>query len=202
MHGLTSRQRQILDYIGEHLRATGYPPTRSEIAAHMGFKSVNSAEEHLRALARKGAIEIAPGASRGIRIPDAAPAGLPIIGQVAAGAPILAEESIADYSKVSGELFSPRADYLLTVKGDSMIGIGIYEGDLLAVHKTAEANTGAIVVARIEDEVTVKRLRAKPASHLVQLVAENPRVAPIEVDLRRDRFSIEGISVGVIRLGL
>ena len=199
MHGLTARQGQILEFIREHLSDTGYPPTRSEIASRMGFKSVNSAEEHLRALARKGAIELAPGASRGIRIPAPKPASLPIIGQVAAGSPILAEESIADYSEVPGDIFSPRADYLLTIKGDSMIGIGIYEDDLLAVHKTSEAGNGDIVVARIEDEVTVKRLRGKNSGHMLELVAENPSIPPIEVDLRRDRFDIEGISVGVIR---
>ena len=202
MHGLTSRQGQILEFIRGHLRDTGYPPTRSEIASHMGFRSVNSAEDHLRALARKGAIEMAPGASRGIRIPQHTPSGLPIIGQVAAGSPILAQESIADYSQVPGDMFSPRADYLLTVKGNSMIGIGIYEDDLLAVNKTAEARSGDIIVARIEDDVTVKRLRKTASSHLLELVAENPDIAPIKVDLRRERFSIEGVSVGVIRLGL
>jgi len=202
MHGLTARQEQILDFIRGHLRDTGYPPTRSEIAGHMGFRSVNSAEEHLRALERKGAIEMAPGASRGIRIPEQTSAGLPIIGQVAAGSPILAEESVADYSEVPGNMFSPCADYLLTVKGDSMIGIGIFEDDLLAVHKTAEARNGDIVVARIEDEVTVKRLRRGDSRHRLELVAENPQIAPIEVDLRRDRCEIEGVSVGVIRLGV
>ncbi|MCY3565253.1 MAG: transcriptional repressor LexA [Gammaproteobacteria bacterium] len=201
MHGLTTRQQEVLDFIRGHLRNPGYPPTRSEIARHMGFRSVNAAEEHLRALERKGAIEMAPGASRGIRIPEQTFAGLPIIGQVAAGSPILAEESVADYSEVPGNMFSPRADYLLTVKGDSMIGIGIFEDDLLAVHKTAEARNGDIVVARIEDEVTVKRLRRNGSRHRLELVAENPQVAPIEVDLRRDRFEIEGVSVGVIRLG-
>ncbi len=202
MHGLTSRQRQILDFVRGHLRDTGYPPTRSEIASHMGFRSVNSAEDHLRALARKGAIEMMPGASRGIRIPADSPPGLPIIGQVAAGSPILAQESIADYSEVPGEMFSPRADYLLTVRGNSMIGIGIYENDLLAVHKTAEASDGDIVVARIADDVTVKRLRKTGAAHRLELVAENPDIAPIEVDLRREDFAVEGVSVGVIRLGL
>ena len=199
MHGLTNRQGQILEFIRGHLRDTGYPPTRSEIAGHMGFRSVNSAEEHLRALARKGAIEMMPGASRGIRIPADAPPGLPIIGQVAAGSPILAEESIADYSEVPGDMFSPRADYLLAVKGDSMIGIGIYEDDLLAVHKTAEARDGEIIVARINGEVTVKRLRGAGSSRRLELVAENPAVAPIKVDPRREDFAIEGVSVGVIR---
>ncbi|MCY4182150.1 MAG: transcriptional repressor LexA [Gammaproteobacteria bacterium] len=202
MHGLTSRQGEVLAFIRGHLRETGYPPTRSEIAGHMGFRSVNSAEEHLRALARKGAIEMSPGASRGIRIPAPEPAGLPIIGQVAAGAPILAAESIADHSAVPGEMFSPRADYLLTVKGDSMIGIGIFDNDLLAVHRTVEARDGDIIVARIGDEVTVKRLRRGKSPSRLRLVAENPAVAPIEVDLGRNDFAIEGISVGVIRLGL
>ncbi len=202
MQGLTSRQAQILDFIREHLRDSGYPPTRSEIAGRMGFRSANSAEEHLRALARKGAIEMAPGTSRGIRVPAQPPLGLPIIGQVAAGSPILSEASIADYSAVPGDMFSPRADYLLVVKGESMIGIGICEDDLLAVRKTAEAGHGDIVVARIEDEVTVKRLRASGSRHLLELAAENPRIAPIKVDLRRDRCSIEGVGVGIIRLGL
>ena len=202
MHGLTSRQGQVLEFIRGHLRDTGYPPTRSEIAGHMGFRSVNSAEEHLRALARKGAIEMSPGASRGIRIPESAPPGLPIIGQVAAGAPILATASIADYSAVPGEMFSPRADYLLTVKGDSMSGIGIFEDDLLAVHRSSEARDGDIIVARIDDEVTVKRLRRNASGRRLQLVAENPAIAPIEVDLARNDFAVEGVSVGVIRLGL
>ncbi len=199
MQELTKRQAQILEFIRAQLRETGFPPTRSEIASHMGYRSVNSAEEHLRALARKGCIEIAPGVSRGIRISAQSPAGLPIVGQVAAGSPILAQESIADYSPVPAALFSPRADYLLTVKGDSMIGAGIYEDDLLAVHQSSLARNGDIVVARIGYEVTVKRLRETDSRHLLELVAENSAVAPIQVDLRRESFAIEGVGVGVVR---
>ena len=196
---LTTRQQEILDFIKDYLNDTGFPPTRSEIAEKMGFKSPNAAEEHLRALARKGAIEMMPGTSRGIRLPISEQLGLPIIGQVAAGSPILAEESIADYCDVPPDLFNPAADYLLTVKGTSMIDVGIYEGDLLAVHKTTRANNGDIIVARLGEEVTVKRLQTTRSKHRIQLVAENPDFAPIEVDLRSQPFDIEGVSVGVIR---
>lgn len=199
MHKLTARQEQILDYIKDYLAETGFPPTRSEIAQEMGFKSPNAAEEHLRALARKGAIEMISGTSRGIRLPISEQLGLPIIGQVAAGSPILAEESIADYCEIPPDMFSPSADYLLTVKGTSMVDVGIYEDDLLAVHKTDRANNGDIVVARIEDEVTVKRLETTRSKYKLNLIAENPDFAPIEVDVRNQDFAIEGISVGVIR---
>ncbi len=196
---LTTRQEEILDFIKQYLTETGFPPTRSEIAEQMGFRSPNAAEEHLRALARKGAIEMLPGTSRGIRLPISEQLGLPIIGQVAAGSPILAEESIADYCNIPPEMFTPSADYLLTVKGTSMIDVGIYEGDLLAVHKTTRANNGDIIVARLGEEVTVKRLQTTRSRHRIQLVAENPDFAPIEVDLRSQPFDIEGVSVGVIR---
>ncbi|MCH1598803.1 MAG: transcriptional repressor LexA [Pseudomonadales bacterium] len=199
MHKLTGRQEQILGYIKDYLQETGFPPTRSEIAQEMGFKSPNAAEEHLRALARKGAIEMLPGTSRGIRLPINEQLGLPIIGQVAAGSPILAEESIADYCDIPPDMFSPQADYLLTVKGTSMIDVGIFEDDLLAVHKTDRANNGDIVVARIDDEVTVKRLETSRSKYKVTLIAENPDFSPIEVDMRNSDFAIEGISVGVIR---
>ena len=199
MHKLTERQEQILDYIRDYLADTGFPPTRAEIAQEMGFKSPNAAEEHLRALARKGAIEILPGTSRGIRLPISEQLGLPIVGQVAAGSPILAEESIADYCDIPPDLFSPRADYLLAVKGTSMINVGIYEDDLLAVHKTDNARNGDIVVARVDDEVTVKRFERSRNNHKVKLLAENPEYEPIEVDLRNRDFAIEGVSVGVIR---
>ncbi len=199
MNKLTSRQEQILDYIKSYLQETGFPPTRSEIAEEMGFKSPNAAEEHLRALARKGAIEMLPGTSRGIKLPINEQLGLPIIGQVAAGSPILAEESIDSYCEVPPDMFNPSADYLLTVKGTSMVDIGIYEDDLLAVHKTDRANNGDIVVARIEDEVTVKRLETSRSKYKLRLIAENPDFSPIEVDMRNQDFSIEGISVGVIR---
>ncbi|HAT58948.1 MAG TPA: LexA repressor [Gammaproteobacteria bacterium] len=199
MNRLTGRQEQILDYIRDYLAETGFPPTRSEIAQEMGFRSPNAAEGHLRALARKGAIEMLPGTSRGIRLPISEQLGLPIVGQVAAGSPILAEESIADYCDVPPDLFSPRADYLLAVKGTSMVDVGIYEDDLLAVHKTDQARSGDIVVARVDDEVTVKRLETSRSKHKVTLIAENPDFEPIEVDVRLNDFAIEGISVGVIR---
>ena len=199
MKDLTIRQQQILNYIKDHLSLTGFPPTRSDIANEMGFKSPNAAEDHLRALARKGAIEIVPGTSRGIRLPINEQLGLPIIGQVAAGFPILAEESISGYSEVPSNFFTPSADYLLTVKGSSMVEIGIYEDDLLAVHKTDQAISGDIIVARIEDEVTVKRFEFEKGSSTVKLIAENSGFAPIIVNLEDRDFSIEGISVGVIR---
>jgi repressor LexA len=202
MHKLTSRQAEILGYIKDYLQDTGFPPTRLEIAQEMGFKSPNAAEEHLRALARKGAIEMLPGTSRGIRLPISEQLGLPIIGQVAAGNPILAEESIADYCDVPPDMFNPKADYLLTVKGTSMVDIGIYEEDLLAVHKTDKACNGDIIVARIDDEVTVKRLETSRSIYKLNLVAENSEFDPIEVDLRSSNFAIEGISVGVIRRGV
>ena len=196
---LTSRQEEILQYIKEYLQETGFPPTRSEIAGEMGFKSPNAAEDHLRALARKGAIEMIPGTSRGIKLPINEQLGLPIIGQVAAGSPILAEESIANYCDVPPDLFNPAADYLLSVIGTSMIDIGIHEDDLLAVHKANKANNGEIIVARIGGEVTVKRFQRGESKHKIRLLPENSEFSPIEIDLRTDDFEIEGISVGVIR---
>ena len=196
MNRLTRRQEDVLDVIRSHIADTGYPPTRADIAAHLGFKSANAAEEHLKALARKGAIEVVPGTSRGIRLPGGN--GLPIVGRVAAGSPLLAVEHIEDTCAVPPSLFSPAADFLLRVQGDSMTGAGILDGDLLAVHKTADARDGQIVVARIEDEVTVKRLqRTRPDQ--VLLLPENEDFDPIEVDLRRQQLVIEGLSVGVIR---
>ncbi|MGI9324664.1 MAG: transcriptional repressor LexA [Pseudomonadales bacterium] len=197
---LTPRQAQILDLIRKHISTTGYPPTRANIAQELGFKSPNAAEEHLKALARKGAIEIIPGTSRGIRLPEES--GLPIVGRVAAGAPILATEHIEDRVDLPPDFFRPRADYLLRVSGDSMIDVGIYDGDLLAVHKTPQASNGQIVVARVEDEVTVKRLQRGRQKHRLKLLPENPDYAPIEVDLRTQEFAIEGLSVGVIRQNL
>ena len=196
---LTNRQEQILNLIKHYLSDTGYPPTRADIAKEFGFRSANAAEEHLKALARKGAIEIIPGASRGIRLLDSSPSGLPLIGRVAAGSPILAEEHVDDYCDIAPNFFSPRADYLLKVVGESMQEIGIFDGDWLAVHKTEQANHGDIVVARVNDEVTVKRLHKGKQKHLVQLLPENADFEPIEVDLREQFFAIEGLSVGVIR---
>jgi repressor LexA len=198
MHKLTARQEQVLAVIRAHIDETGYPPTRADIAAELGFRSANAAEEHLKALARKGAIEIIPGASRGIRLPDSED-GLPLIGRVAAGSPILATEHIEDHCQVDASMFRPRADYLLRVHGDSMVNIGIHDGDLLAVHSTRVAANGDIVVARIDDEVTVKRLNKDSKNRKIQLIPENDSMAPIEVDPDSQEFAIEGLSVGVIR---
>ena len=199
MEKLTNRQQQVLDIIRQHIDQTGFPPTRADIARELGFKSANAAEEHLKALARKGAIEIIPGASRGIKLP--ASSGIPIVGRVAAGNPVLAEENIEDYCDLPPEFFKPSADYFLRVTGDSMMEIGIYDGDLLAVHSTPVANHGDVVVARIEDEVTVKRLQKGSDKHLVTLLPENQDFEPIVVDLREKGFAIEGLSVGVLRRG-
>lgn len=199
---LTSRQQQILELIRRHLDETGSPPTRAEIARAFGFRSANAAEQHLRALARKGAIELIKGASRGIRLLDGG-TGLPVVGRVAAGSPILAQEQIEARYHLDHRLFRPQADYLLRVHGMSMRDAGILDGDLLAVHQTPEAEDGQIVVARLEDEVTVKRLRRKPGRpHRVVLMPENPEFQPIELDLRRQSLVIEGLGVGVLRTGL
>jgi repressor LexA len=194
---LTSRQRQILDLIREFMQETGMPPTRAEIADALGFRSPNAAEEHLRALARKGAIELLPGASRGIRLIEEN--GIPVVGRVAAGSPILAEQHIEDRYQLDPGLFHPRADYLLRVRGMSMRDAGILDGDLLAVHRTPEASSGQIVVARLEDEVTVKRFRRR--GNRVLLLPENPDYSPIEVDLRHQALTIEGQGVGILRNG-
>lgn len=199
MKSLTARQSEVLDLVRSHIVETGYPPTRADIARELGFRSANAAEEHLKALARKGALEIVPGTSRGIRLPT--DQGLPVIGRVAAGSPILAQEHIEEMCSVPANLFRPAADFLLRVEGDSMVNAGILDGDLLAVHKTPDAANGAIVVARIDDDVTVKRLRRKSRSRLV-LEPENDAFEPIEVDLRSQQFVIEGLSVGVIRRSL
>jgi len=207
MDALTDRQAEILRLVRELTEVSGYPPTRAEIAERMGFRSVNSAEQHLRALEKKGAIEITSGSSRGIRVKDAPRSSarldrlleLPVIGRVAAGSPMLAEEHLQGRFQVDPNLFTPRADYLLRVRGMSMRDAGILEGDLLAVHKTGEARSGQIVVARLADEVTVKRFRRRGS--VVQLEPENPDFEPIEVDLRSESLTIEGIAVGVIRNG-
>ncbi|MES2818473.1 MAG: transcriptional repressor LexA [Pseudomonadota bacterium] len=198
---LTPRQTEILAFIKRCLEDHGYPPTRAEIAQELGFKSPNAAEEHLKALARKGAIEMTPGASRGIRIPGFEPSteeqGLPIIGRVAAGAPILAQQHIEESCRINPGFFRPQADYLLRVRGMSMKDVGILDGDLLAVHATTQVRNGQIVVARIGDEVTVKRFKRE--GDKVWLLAENAEFAPIEVDLAEQELVIEGLSVGVIR---
>ena len=196
MSKLTARQQQVLDVIRSSIDDTGMPPTRADIARTLGFKSANAAEEHLKALAKKGVIELVASTSRGIRLTKQN--GLPIVGRVAAGAPILAQEHVDDYCDLSPSFFSPPAHYLLEVKGDSMINAGIFDGDLLAVHSTSNVREGQIAVVRIEDEVTVKRWHRKSPSQ-ISLIAENPDYAPIEVDLSEQEVSIEGISVGVIR---
>lgn len=195
----TRRQAQILEFIRKTLSVTGFPPTRAEIATEFCFRSANAAEEHLRALARKGMIEMTPSASRGIRLVGP-PQGIPIVGQVAAGDPILAEQNIEDYCDVPGSLFYPRADFLLRVKGDSMCDIGILDGDLLAVHQTPVAENNQIVVARIGDEVTVKRLKKTRSRYILLLLPENRAHDPIEVDLREQEFAIEGLYAGILRI--
>ncbi|MFC7518584.1 transcriptional repressor LexA [Herbaspirillum sp. GCM10030257] len=214
---LTARQEQILNLIKEAIENTGFPPTRAEIATELGFKSANAAEEHLQALARKGAIEISPGTSRGIRLRDLHgdsglrmsgrqmslphPAlmqlSLPLIGRVAAGSPILAQEHVEATYSVDPALFSAKPDYLLKVKGLSMRDAGIMDGDLLAVKKIDTAKNGQIVVARLGDEVTVKRY--KKSGSLIELLPENPDFEPIRVDSSYDNFALEGLAVGLLR---
>ena len=193
---LTARQQQVLDIIKQSINETGFPPTRAEIAKQLGFRSPNAAEEHLKALARKGAIEMVPGASRGIRITEG-DEGLPLIGRVAAGEPILAQEHIEKYLDLPRELFNPSADYLLEVHGDSMKEVGIMDGDLIAVHKTTEARNGQIIVARVGEEVTVKRLQQD--KNIVKLMPENKDFEPIVIDLQVEQLEVEGLYVGVIR---
>jgi repressor LexA len=206
--GLTARQNEILDFIRHALSTRGVPPTREEIARAFGFRSLNASEQHLQALQKKGLIELLAGTSRGIRLKSGAQDasgigaaarefGLPLIGKVAAGSPILAQENVLRHPVIDAALFKPRADYLLEVRGMSMRDAGILDGDWLAVHRQEQAANGQIVVARLGDEVTVKRLRLKGAR--AELLAENPDYAPIVVDLRREPLAIEGLAVGVIR---
>jgi repressor LexA len=198
---LTNRQQQIFDLIKENIQNTGMPPTRAEIATFFGFKSANAAEEHLKALAKKGYIEMLPGTSRGIRLAEqfTVEEGLPLIGRVAAGEPILAQEHVEEHYQMNGNLFHPAADYLLRVNGESMKDIGILDGDLLAVHQTTDVQNGQVIVARVENDVTVKRF--KRDGNVVYLHAENESFEPIKVDLTCQEFNIEGIAVGVIRNG-
>ncbi|ASC67059.1 transcriptional repressor LexA [Achromobacter denitrificans] len=207
---LTDRQQQILDLIRQTVARTGFPPTRAEIAQALGFRSPNAAEDHLKALARKGAIELTAGASRGIRLKDAAPAPtqaslplpalaqllLPLVGRVAAGSPILAAEHVEREVGVDPNLFAQAPDYLLKVRGMSMRDAGILEGDLLAVKKASEARNGQIVVARLGDDVTVKRLQRQNGH--IELLPENPDFQTIVVGADQD-FALEGIAVGLIR---
>ena len=214
---LTARQEQILNLIREAIEKTGFPPTRAEIAAELGFRSANAAEEHLQALARKGAIEIAPGTSRGIRLlnmgdgnavhtstrqlalphPALMQLSLPLVGRVAAGSPILAQEHIEASYNVDAALFSAKPDFLLKVRGMSMRDAGILDGDLLAVKKADSARNGQIVVARLGDEVTVKRY--KKSGSLIELLPENPEFKPIRVENNEEEFALEGLAVGLLR---
>lgn len=203
MDTLTKRQAEILRFIRQFIEESGFPPTRADITRGLGFRSPNAAESHLRALERKGVITLQAGSSRGIRLMDDDGAeespGLPLIGQVAAGSPVLAEEHVRARCPVDPTLFTPHADYLLTVQGMSMRDAGILEDDLLAVHRTSEARNGQIVVARVHDDVTVKRFQRE--GHQVQLLPENPDYSPIHVDLRDEPLVIEGLGVGLIRNG-
>lgn len=204
MKPLTPRQKEVFELIKRGIEDSGMPPTRAEIARELGFRSANAAEEHLKALARKNVIEIIPGASRGLRILlDESDVelekelGLPLIGRVAAGEPILAQEHVDAHYHVDPLMFKPQADFLLRVYGESMKDIGIMDGDLLAVHKTQDVKNGQVVVARVDDDVTVKRLERK--GEIVLLHAENKDFSPIEVDLTQQELTIEGIAVGIIR---
>jgi len=202
MSELTPRQSQILHFIRDSIAESGMPPTRAEIATELGFRSPNAAEEHLRALQRKGAIELMPGTSRGIQLKDVLKdqLGLPLVGRVAAGSPILAEENIEDHVRVDPALFHPEPHYLLRVQGMSMKDVGILDGDLVAVHRTPEVRNRQIIVARLEDEVTVKRYRQE--GRKVWLLPENDDFDPIEVDLDKQHMVIEGVVVGLLRNGM
>ncbi len=205
---LTPRQLEILDFIQRFIAETGMPPTRADMARELGFRSANAAEEHLRALARKGVLELLPGRSRGIRLleaparpsGDADDEGLPLVGRVAAGQPILAAEHIEARYRIDLALFNPRPHYLLRVQGMSMRDAGILDGDLVAVRRQPDVRNGQIVVARLEEEVTVKRYRQ--AGTTVTLLPQNPDYEPIKVDLKAEHLVIEGVVVGVIRSGL
>ena len=202
MRELTPRQKQILELIQDFIYETGMPPTRAEIAKELGFKSANAAEEHLRALQRKGVLDLVPGTSRGIQLKDSLrdQMGLPLVGQVAAGNPILAEEHIEAHYRIDPQLFNPKPHYLLRVQGMSMKDAGILDGDLVAVHRTPEVRSRQIIVARLDDEVTVKRYRQ--TGTVVSLLPENEDFEPIVVDLKTQALVIEGVVVGVIRDGL
>ncbi|HXY04930.1 MAG TPA: transcriptional repressor LexA [Burkholderiaceae bacterium] len=205
---LTARQNEILEFIRSTLAESGAPPTREEIAHAFGFRSLNAAEQHLQALQKKGLIELLAGTSRGIRLRDSVRAlgeaarefGLPLIGKVAAGSPILAQENVLKRPAVDPSTFRPRADYLLEVRGMSMRDAGILDGDWLAVHRQSQAHNGQIVVARLGDDVTVKRFKLRGAR--VELIAENPDYTSIVVDLKREALTIEGVAVGVIRAAI
>jgi len=202
MRELTPRQKEILELIQEFIAEHGMPPTRAEISRQLGFKSANAAEQHLRALQKKGVLELLPGASRGIQLKDSLrdQLGLPLVGRVAAGSPILAEEHIETHYKIDQALFNPKPHYLLRVEGMSMRNAGILDGDLVAVHRTPEVRSRQIVVARVDGEVTVKRYRQD--GKIVWLLPENEDFEPIRVDLSEQSMVIEGVVVGVIRDGI
>ena len=202
MQELTPRQSQILEMIQDFITENGMPPTRAEIARELGFKSANAAEEHLRALQRKGVLDLLPGASRGIQLKDSLreQMGLPLVGRVAAGSPILAQEHIETHYKIDPALFSPKPHYLLRVSGMSMKNAGILDGDLVAVHRTPEVRSRQIIVARLDDEVTVKRY--SQTGSIVSLIPENDDFEPIMVDLKQQDLVIEGVVVGIIRDGM
>jgi repressor LexA len=202
MYKLTARQQQVLELIRENIAERGMPPTRAELASALGFRSANAAEAHIRALERKGCIELLSGTSRGIRLVDHAEAenpGLPLVGRVAAGSPILAQEHVEERYQLDEGMFQPRPDYLLRVRGMSMRDAGILDGDLLVVHRTTEAENGQIIVARLQDDVTVKRFERHGTR--VRLLPENPDFSAIEIDIAREPLVIEGVAVGVIRNG-
>jgi repressor LexA len=197
MLDLSPKQLEVLAFIRRFMESGGLPPTRGEIAEGLRLKNRQGIDQHLRALAAKGAIELIPGISRGIRLAEAPQTGLPLLGRIAAGAPILAASNIEDYVNVDPALFRPAADFLLRVRGDSMKDADILDRDLLAVHRTNQARNGQIVVARIDNEATVKYYRRQ--GQLVRLEAANPAYAPIEIDLREQELSIEGLATGVVR---
>mgnify|MGYP001331805918 FL=1 len=201
--GLTKRQLEILDLIHASIDENGMPPTRSEIADNLGFKSLNAAEDHLKALEKKEFIKLIPGVSRGIKVlkkTDNKNVGLPIVGQVAAGQPILAIEHVESHISLDPFLFEKKADYLLRVKGESMLNSGIRDGDLLAVHATKVVRNNQIVVARLDDEVTVKRF--KKTGSKIYLIPENDNFDQIEINSKSGEFIIEGLGIGILRLDI
>ena len=200
----TPRQSEVLEFIRNFLRRKGFPPTHAEIAAGLGFRSPNAAASHVRLLAKKGLLEVAEGVSRGMRLAGAAPeeeSGLPVVGRVAAGAPILAEPHVEARFEIDPSLFRPRADYLLRVRGDSMIEAGILSGDLVAVHRTRTVEPGTMAVVRLDDEVTVKHWRPR-ADGRIALEPRNAAMAPIVVDPSSTEVTVEGTVVGVLRCGI
>ena len=201
--GLTKRQLEILNLIHASIDENGMPPTRSEIADNLGFKSLNAAEDHLKALEKKEFIKLIPGVSRGIKVlkkTDNKNVGLPIVGQVAAGQPILAIEHVESHISLDPFLFEKKADYLLRVKGESMLNSGICDGDLLAVHATKVVRNNQIVVARLDDEVTVKRF--KKTGSKIYLIPENDNFDQIEINSKSGEFIIEGLGIGILRLDI